>query len=117
MIIPHFTWFQLLSIEKRGELKEMLKIKLLNKSDQQWLDGRKDVETQLEIYSSIINANDRVRAMKQPRTQPSESLVHYAKEQSLWMWLEESPFLAEMKKARTGNASWQKICGKILPSL
>ncbi|GEM_PF-2496434 len=84
----------------------MLKIKLLNKSDQQWLEGRKDVEAQLEIYSSILNANDRVRAMKQPRAQPSESLVNYAKEQSLGMWLEESPFFAEMKKARTGNASW-----------
>ena len=77
----------------------MLTIKLLNKSDQQWLDGRKDVEAQLEIYSSILNANDRVRAMKQPQAQPSESLVHYAKEQSLRMWLEESPFFAEIKKS------------------
>ena len=83
----------------------MLKIKLLNKSDQQWLEGRKDVEEQLEIYSSIINANGRVRAMKQPRAQPSESLVHYAKEQSLGEWF-DSGFISEMKKARTGNASW-----------
>lgn len=44
--------------------------------------------------------------VEQPRAQPRESLVHYAKEQSLGMWFEESPFLVEMKKARTGNASW-----------
>lgn len=81
----------------------MLKIKLLNKSDQQWLEGRKDVEAQLEIYSSILSANDRVRAMKQPRAKPSESLANYAKEQSLGMWLEESPFLAEMKKPSQAN--------------
>jgi len=85
----------------------MLKIKLLNESDQQsdqqWLEGRKDIEAQLEIYSSILSANDRVRAMKQPRAQPSESLVHYAKEQSLGMWLEESPFFAEMKKAHAAT--------------
>lgn len=91
---------------KKGERDRMLKIKLLNKSDQQWLEGRKDVEAQLEIYSSILNANDRVRAMKQSQAQPCESLVHYEKEQSLGMWLEESPFFTEMKKARTGNASW-----------
>lgn len=83
----------------------MLKIKLLNKSDQQWLEGRKDVEAQLEIYSSIINANDRVRAMKQSRAQPSESLVQHGTEQSLGEWLEESPFLAEMKKSPRGNVS------------
>ena len=44
--------------------------------------------------------------IEQPRAEPSESLVQYAKEQSLGMWLDESPFFAEMKKARTGHASW-----------
>lgn len=81
----------------------MLKIKLLNKSDQQWLEGREDIENQLEIYSSIINANDRVRAMKQARAEPSESLVHYAKEQSLEEWFEQSPFVTEMKKAHAAT--------------
>lgn len=81
----------------------MLKIRLLNKNDQQWLEGREDIENQLEIYSSIINANDRVRAMKQSRAEPSESLVHYAKEQSLEVWFEQSPFVTEMKKAHAAT--------------
>ncbi|QDK70321.1 hypothetical protein [Lactococcus protaetiae] len=81
----------------------MRKLKLLNESDQLWLERREDIEVQLEVMQTIINANDRVRSMKQPRAQPSESLVQYAKEQSLGEWFDQSPFLAEMKKAHAAT--------------
>ena len=80
----------------------MRKLKLLSKADQLWLNSREDVEVQLETMQAIIIANDRVRSMKQPRAQPSESLIQYAKEQSLEEWF-ETGFYSEMKKAHAAT--------------
>lgn len=102
----------------------MKKLKFLSLSEQfkladyDRLEREKDAENQMR--HNLENARRRAKGQVINRSESSteyknadgqlireynysEKIV--VEEQSLGMWLEESPFFTEMKKARTGNAS------------
>ncbi|MFC4652664.1 hypothetical protein ACFO26_07050 [Lactococcus nasutitermitis] len=62
----------------------------------------REKNTKAQMLSDLQNARQRARdGHNQPRAQPSEAIVQYAKEQSLSEWFNSSPFIGEIKKAHT----------------